>query len=196
MTTFEIISLIATAGIFVGLYKIGRTVGKFEETLKNVCTSMSTLPCEQHRIQLDAIHDDVVAIKTFLTTKYKNTEAIWGMKHSPTILNENGVKLLSEISGDSFLDKNKVLFIQKLSEKNPKTPLDVETYANDVILENTDSDVFNDIKNWIYISPALTIKEGTSTREYTITLSDVCYVLSIPLRDLYLELHPELMPVQ
>lgn len=69
---------------------------------------MEGLPCEQRKTQLEEIHDDVVAIKTFLTTKYKNTEAIWGMKHSPTVLNENGQKLLSEISGNSFWRKTKI----------------------------------------------------------------------------------------
>lgn len=103
MTTFEIISLIATAGIFAGLFNIGKKIGSFEESLKNIASSMRALPCEQHKIQLEAMHDDIVAIKTFLTTKYKNAETIWGKKHSPTILNENGVKLLTEISGYSFL---------------------------------------------------------------------------------------------
>lgn len=200
MTTFEIIisiiSLVATIGVFSFLYKIGKKIGGFEESLKNIGASMDGLPCEKRKSQLEDIHADVVAIKTFLTTKYKNTEAIWGMKHSPTVLNENGQKLLSEISGNSFLEKNKDFFIKELEEKNPKTPLDVETYANDVLLENTDNEIFNGIKNWIYNSPALTIKEGDSTREYTVTLYDVCYVLSIPLRDLYLDLHPELIPAK
>ncbi len=70
MTTFEIIisiiSLVATIGVFSFLYKIGKKIGGFEKSLENIGTSMEGLPCEQRKTQLEEIHDDVVAIKTFL----------------------------------------------------------------------------------------------------------------------------------
>lgn len=34
--------------------------------------------------------------------------------------------------------------------------------------------------------------ENGVERDYDLSLSDVCFVLSLPLRDMYLEAHPEL----
>lgn len=193
MTIFEIIitviSVLATIGVFAALYHIGKKIGGFEELAKNLSNSIEKLPCEQRAEEMRDIHDDVLAIKTFLTTKHKNIEAIWGLKNSPTTLNENGKKLFDSINGSDFLDKNKDFLLEKLSEKKPKTALDVENNANCVLIENTENDIFNGLKNWVYNSPTMTIND----KEYAVTLYDVCYVLSIPLRDMYLNLHPEIL---
>ncbi len=198
MTIFEIvisvISALAAVGIFSGLYKIGNKIGGFEKLINNIEISMKKLPCEQHGKSLRDLHDDVLAIKTFLTSKYKNAEAIWGVKHSPTMLNENGITLFKNIKGDTFLSKNKDFLIEKIKKKKPKTPLDVEIDAHEVLIENTDGEMFNALKNWVYESPALQIWEGDTAKSYTVSLYDVCYVLSIPLRDMYLKLYPDVLP--
>jgi hypothetical protein len=197
MTIFEIIitaiSSLATIGVFTALYRIGKKIGHFEESAKNLNNSIEKLPCGQRATEMQNIHDDVLAIKTFLATKHKNTEAVWGLKHSPTTLNENGEKLFNSINGKDFLEKNKDFLLKKLSEKNPKTALDVETESHSILIENTDNDIFNGLKNWVYNSPTMSIKDKDEIKEYTITLYDVCYVLSIPLRDMYLQLHPEIL---
>lgn len=200
MTTFEIvlsvISVLAAVGIFSGLYKIGNKIGGFEKSINNLELSMKKLPCEQHGESLRKLHDDVLAIKIFLTSKYKNAEAIWGVKQSPTMLNENGITLFKNINGAVFLYTNKDFLIEKINMKKPKTPLDVEIDAHEVLIENTDGEMFNALKNWVYDSPAVQIKDGDMAKNYTVSLFDVCYVLSIPLRDVYLELYPNLFPVK
>lgn len=200
MTTFEIvlsvISVLAAVGIFSGLYKIGNKIGGFEKSINNLELSMKKLPCEQHGESLRKLHDDVLAIKIFLTSKYKNAEAIWGVKQSPTMLNENGVALFKNINGDDFLSINKDFLIERIKKKKPRTPLDVEIGAHEVLIENTDGDMFYALKNWVYDSPAIQIMDGDMAKNYIVSLFDVCYVLSIPLRDIYLKLYPDLFPVK
>ena len=78
----------------------------------------------------------------------------------------------------------------------PTTALDVENSAYTVLLENSGNDFFNGIKDWIYNRPAMKITYDNEPKDYIVTLDDVCYVFSLPLRNMYLELHPELIPKQ
>ncbi|MCQ2270780.1 MAG: hypothetical protein MJZ52_06105 [Bacteroidales bacterium] len=199
MNTYEIlfscVSLLATIGIFTALYKIGKKIGIFEESIRYI--NQSTTQCENRINKLEdlsvSMHSDILAIKTFLITKYKNAESIWGVKNSPTKLSENGKMLFDAIRGDQFLLDNKSILLQQLSEKAPQTPLDVENDSNEILLRQTETEIFNGLKNWVYESSALLVNGEDGPRPYTITLNDVCFVLSIPLRDMYLEKHPELI---
>lgn len=192
MTGFEIISLLAAVGIFAGLYNLGKKIGGLEENVKSIKDSLRHLPCEQHQCEIKAIRDDVVVIKTFLATKYKDMGPVWGIKHSPTSLNGNGKLLLNQIDGEDFLLQYKDFFLKKLAAKNPQTVLDVELEANFVLLESVNDDIFNNIKNWVCDSSPIQIEADSKLKEYSATMVDVCYVLSLPLRDLYLSLHPEI----
>ena len=83
--------------------------------------------------------------------------------------------------------------IDKLS---PKTALDVETSALIALRINQNNDIFDDIKNWVYLEPSRTIynKEGNPDHTADVVLDDVLFVISLPLRDAYLAEHPELIP--
>ena len=70
----------------------------------------------------------------------------------------------------------------------PKTELDVENASNFACSAFTDNDIFNNIKDFVYNAPYLNIvDENGENKSYDITLGDVCYILSLPLRDMYLE---------
>ena len=76
---------------------------------------------------------------------------------------------------------------------HPKTPLEVDNNAYYVCGAYTNEDIFNGLKNFLYNAPAYRIKDENGVeRDYDLSLSDVCFVLSLPLRDMYLEAHPEL----
>lgn len=200
MTTFEIIvtciSVLATLGIFSALYAIGRKIGNLESDEKNNKETLERLPCDRHDETIRELCYDLIGIKTFIGKKSKKKEFVWGRKHSPTELNENGEMLFKEIKGGEFLSLNRDFLIAKLSDKRPKTALDVENSAYTVLLENSGNDFFNGIKDWIYNRPAMKITYDNEPKDYIVTLDDVCYVFSLPLRNMYLELHPELIPKQ
>ena len=157
--------------------------------------------CESHEKGIDAINrdlkeikSDIVAIKSILTMKYKDAAGIFSMKCSPRQLNENGKKLFSDIEGEKFLEENKEFLFAKIDESNPQTALDVENAANIAFTSNTDNPIFNGLKNFVYNLPAIPLKDKNGDKHlYEVTLYDVCFVLSIPLRDMYLKEHPEIL---
>ena len=55
--------------------------------------------------------------------------------------------------------------------------------------------MFNGFKDFIYNSPSYMIKDANGEkRRYDLSIPDICFVLSLPLRDMYLEAHPEITP--
>lgn len=76
----------------------------------------------------------------------------------------------------------------------PQTAYDVESSANYVCVVNTKESIFNDIKNFVYNAPLMVQKyKDGKEHSYDLSLGDVCYVLSLPLRDMYLKEHPEVI---
>ena len=136
------------------------------------------------------------AIKTMVALlggKFKPVGEILAEKHSPRKLNNYGNLIYNEINGKTFLDTNKDELYKRIGEYNPKSPLDVESAANFACLSLSEEDVFKPMKNYIYNREYLVMKNADGTdRNYEVTLQDVCFVLSIPLRDMYLSDHPEL----
>lgn len=153
--------------------------------------SMEGLPCKEHSEIYHSIKEDLARIEGILTIR--NPKAYrFSAKRSPRQLNEEGIKIFEAIKGQEFLDANFALFESCIDKKQPKTALDVETYALEVLLYNLNLDIFNPIKDWVYNSPAIemTDKNGTVS-EYSLTISDVCFILSLPLRNMYLKGHSE-----
>lgn len=141
-----------------------------------------------------AIEKDVIILKSVIAMKYKNFMDVLSLKHSPRKLNDNGERILSDINGNEFLQKNKDFFFAKIDEQHPKTALDVELAANFVLLSNMSNDIFNDLKNFVYNAPTYLMnddKEGQ--RPYDLDMNDICFVLSLPLRDMYLAKHKEIL---
>ncbi len=180
-----------------------------EETVKE-------LPCSKHddlyhriveteeavkelprlRCDINEIKQELIAIRTYLTVKDIDVENVFSKKHSPRELNEAGEKLYADIRGKEFLDKNKDILIQGIDNKTPKTALDVEESSLEVLVSFIDNDMFIGLKNWVYnSSPRKLIIDGVE-KDYSISMNDVCFVLSLPLRNMYLDLHPELREIE
>lgn len=165
---------------------------KTEEDVKTISGKMAKLPCSKHDESFAQIMEDITVIRTFLMTKNPNSAAAFSKKLSPRVLNSAGESLYSDISGDKFLNAHKDFLYRCIDEKSPKTALDVEIAANEVLIENLDSDIFDDLKVWVYNSPSRKLNLNGEERDYTVTMNDVCFVLSLPLRDMYLNSHPEI----
>jgi hypothetical protein len=203
MEVLNIIAFIGGAGGFAWIIKLlidmNKSIGKMEADRENLSKRLEEnigysnnkfekLPCTEHSNNTNAIKEDIAIIRTFLIEKYSKSSPVFFKKNSPTSLNEMGEKLFNDINGDSFIKENKMFFINEIDKKEPKTPLDVEDYAKQVLLANLKNDIFNEIKNYVYNAPCIEVKnESGEIEKYTITMQDICYILSIPLRDTYLE---------
>lgn len=179
--------------VAVNDYRLGnmeKDVSELKSDTSNLKTDVTVLKNDVSLLKADMsdMKADISAIKTVLIKKFPNAAEVFSMKKSPRRLNELGEKVFAQINGGKFLNDNKDFFFSKIDERKPKTALDVEEAANIACSAYTDNDMFNYIKDFVYNAPSLTIPdEEGKDRRYDLTLGDVCYILSLPLRDMYLE---------
>ncbi|MGM9817697.1 MAG: hypothetical protein ACI30B_01785 [Paludibacteraceae bacterium] len=215
MTIVEIVIASITALVSLGgvisiiaiLVNQSKSIGRMEEKVCNlpckdhestikklepIKSKMDAIPCDKHSDLFKQISEDIVQIKTFLMIKNPSAATAFSVKKSPRKLNDAGERLFEDISGKDFLEANKEFLLNEIEQKLPKTALDVETTASEVLFENLQNDIFNRLKNWVYNSPMRTLTINGEEKDYAVTIGDVCFVLSIPLRDMYLQNHPEI----
>jgi len=184
-----LIIIIATAFLTYKVVKWYYTrYTKVEEKVKQI----DKLPCLKHEMILCEMKNDLAIIRAFIMAKYPSAAPVFSHKSSPRILNDAGEQLFDDIKGVEFLKDNGDFLIKCIDDKAPKTALDVEESALQVLYDNFDNDMFVDAKNWVYNSPSRRLMIDGVEKEYYITMNDVCFVLSLPLRNMYLEKHPEL----
>lgn len=140
---------------------------------------------------IDSMQADILMVKAAI--KVSDDPGYLSMKRSPRRLSELGEQILKDIDGADFIRQHREKLFEIMDRYKPRTALDVENAASDACVISTDSDIFDGIKNYVYNAPSYTVKdtEGKEQR-YDLSLMDACFVLSLPLRDLYLEAHPEI----
>lgn len=151
----------------------------------------NTLKLNETSAILREVRDNVVAINAFLTGKYERNAEFLSAKHSPRQLSPLGRKIFEDCGGKKFLELNIEKLIADLDSKKPATAYDVEKESFTILLMSSTEPEFNDLKNYIYNSPALKTADG---KPYEVTLPDVCFVISLCLRDEFLKRHPEINP--
>ncbi len=192
-----------------GIWKLASAIQSMRDKVK----SIDGLPCSNHANKIEK-HDDQIADTRALMKRMegqlellvqnsieksnvkikKKAGYTFSAKHSPRHLNQNGIELLKDCGGDKVLNVNMDFFIGKIEKLQPKTALDVEDLALAVLQTNTNDDMFIPLKSWVYNAPAREIKDvDGSVKLQEIDLDDVIFVMSLPLRDRYLELHPEII---
>ena len=144
---------------------------------------INDLPCAKH-------NEEISSIRSYLLAKYPKAFGEFAQKNSPRELNEEGKRLFADIDGMAFLENNGTKLMTYIEQQKPKTQLDVEQLSLGVLYRYLNDDMFNAIKKWVYFSPTRKLMIDGQEKDYVVTLGDVCFVLSIPLRDLYLEFHP------
>ena len=145
---------------------------------------------EEMSRNLFQLNDGMTTIKALLMMKFKDLEPALSGKHSPRTLNEMGKKIFEDMKGQAFLEKNKQLFFAVIDKEKPKTAYDVENLCYFACAANVNNDAFNEIKSFLYNYPTLTLPDG---KPYEVTMDAACSVLSLPLRDMYLDEHPEII---
>lgn len=190
--------------------KLEEKTNSAETIMARIESKLNTIPCNTHGSKLDTHERQIADSRELLgrmegqlellvsnsigksNKKIRNHSGYsFSAKHSPRVLNENGISLLQDCGGNEFLKQYTDYFISKIETLKPKTALDVEELALAVLQISTSDDMFIPIKNWVYNAPMreLHYPDGTS-KSQEITLEDILFVMSIPLRDRYLEKNP------
>ncbi len=182
--------------IFSKVFGLGRFSQRFEEVDKRT----EHASCKAHDEELTSlksavtsVKEDVIAIKSLLVMKHKGASSLFSVKNSPRKLNELGSRLFSEIQGQDFIERHRDFLFSKIDAVSPQTALDVENAALMACTAYTSNEIFNELKTFVYNSPSYKITDAEGhERMYDLALYDVCYILSLPLRDMYLAAHPEI----
>jgi len=153
---------------------------RFKKTEKKV----ESLPCDKHREHLREV-------SAWIVKKDKSMANTLMAKLSPYQLTDAGKKLLEISGGKLCVDQNLDMFMSELGKQNPLTPYDVEEKSVSIILETKQQPIFNQIKNFLYYMPKTIEGVGDAA---DISIFTVVNVMSLYLRDFYLEAHPELIP--
>ena len=192
MGTIEIIGIaigsIATllGGVWFIVQKIF-DVAKFSGKLDVHDKDISILQAEVKMLSIE-----MTRTTTMLTINRNDASITWGVKHSPRRLNESGTKIYNDANGQAFLDANKDYLFAEIDRRKPLAKLDVEDASYAVLIDATRLEAFNPIKTFIYNAPYYDVVKDGETRQLDVSLVDMCFVLSIPLRDMYLAEHPEI----
>ena len=183
------IGLFGMSWIIIELLKLSKSVGRLEARLDKIASTN-----DSHDISIRKLQMEMLEVRTFIKTKFPTSQTVLSEKKSPAQLNEFGRKLFADMGGSDFLSKNGIYLLQKMEEKNPKTAFDVESTAHEVLILATNEEMFNKIKNKVYNYPYMDIlKRDGEMVKYEVSLADVCFVLSLSLRDMYLKAHPEVL---
>lgn len=178
------------------------------EKLEN---QINSLPCQEHKDVINMHAQQIGSASSLLNKISGQVELLVNLtvsstampkpasasdytkKASPRKLNTNGEKLYKDVKGDVFFQENEDFLLDEIGKLNPKTALDVENLSFAILRTHSDKDSFVGLKNWVYNAPvqALETEDGRVEKK-EVSLDDVLYVLSIPLRDKYLAKHPEI----
>jgi hypothetical protein len=113
---------------------------------------------------------------------------IFSLMHSPRALTDIGREFYEKSGGKNVLEQNMKFYIAKLDDEmkkqNLKSAFDVENKAYYVLFMSASDDLFIPVKNYLYNNPQF---DGQN-----VDVSEVCFVMSLQLRDEYLKRHPEI----
>ena len=104
------------------------------------------------------------------------------MKASPRKLSPIGEMIYKEIDGDTFLNENEIRLFQYIDDMKPRVALDVEMYAFSACRSLSSLPVFDRLKDYIFNRADIDGENG----KISLSISIVCEVLAIPLRDRYM----------
>ena len=154
---------------------------------------VNDLPCSVHEGQFQKIMDKLETISLAVVSIKPSTLNSLTVKQSPRQLNDYGKALFDDCNGAKFLRDNREFLLTEIEKRKPKTALDVEDLAGEILMLNLNSEIFNELKIWVYNSPTRKLKnqEGEEV-DHIVSMGDICIVLGLPLRDMYLAAHPEI----
>ena len=114
-------------------------------------------------------------------------------KCSPRRLNAIGKKLIEVSGAGDILPAIGHLLMQQMEQKSIKTAFDAETEAYFIMMGNDSNEAYNKLKNYIYNQPSeIELEVEGSTTLIRLDYDTIVRIVSLNLRDMYLEAHPEL----
>lgn len=182
-------SIIASVAVnIVGLiFSNIRNTAKNDEKFKNIEKSLEKREKEQEALEFRMRQEELnsVLFKTYddriikLDTAWSHFLQIkMASANSPLKLTLYAQQLFKDIGFDKTFDGIKDELVQKVKQYNPRTKYDVQEFSRYVLYENRNSPILDNLKKTVF-------EKGKN-------LDEILGGAFIPLRDYYLEKHPEI----
>jgi hypothetical protein len=181
--------------------------------IKKAEEKIEKLPLPEHYLELKnemkdvrrTMDDFIQSVKDYIRSNDErlNEMSAWIMKtdvsmidtlkrYSPLSMTPAGEILFEQTPARKLVDDNLEYLIKEIEERNPATPYDVEEIALRVMIRNINHPMYNELKNYLYDSPeTIPIKDPETNKEknMAINMNVAMRLMSIYLRDLYLDTH-------
>jgi hypothetical protein len=151
-------------------------VTHLETRFDRMDSKFDNLPCVSHG-------DMLSRISFFLLQKFPGPVTLLALRGSPRHLSDLGLKIYAEMDGESFLERNKDALFSYISSHSPLCAFDVESLCLPACESLISTSAFTPLKDYLYNSSMIDCPGGL---RHELTLPDICYTLSFPLRDKYL----------
>ncbi len=116
---------------------------------------------------------------------YKKYPPMYTISKSPIQLTSLAKAVLQNYNGIEKIESQKVELLSEIEKRNFKSPLDVQSYCEKLVLSKFNSDDFLEIKNKIYHNPTF--------ESQPVSVKTMSIIMGLYLRDLYLSKHLELL---
>lgn len=211
-----VVAVLLCSAIIMGIAWAVRQSYKWRKYMDDTDGRLNNLPCNSHQTdickhdaRLESVTTSLARIEGSLETLIllypqsiparrgsilSSDEPELSQKNSPKRLNDNGEKVFDAFHCADFLSRNSEWLMAEVEKFKPKTALDVESMSLAALRVASGDDRFNELKNLIYHSPGITMSlPNGEARSIDISLDDVLFVMSLPLRDMYLSSHSDLL---
>jgi hypothetical protein len=174
------------AGVLVKIYytKIHSKIHSLEDKVQHSDCQRHAKAIDSFDVSTEKILTKIDYIEKALIAKDPNMFTTFAQSHSPYKLNQDCIDLLKESGADTIFEQQKDDLARQIEEMAPATAYDVEQNAYKVLILNTDKSWFIPLKEYVFNSPIF--------RGNNINLDAICLIMSLPLRDYYLEKHSEI----
>lgn len=177
--------------------------GEIDTEVRVIKDKLEKLPCEKNGEIIQSIKEKLVlleannqmlsSIKVAIDNSSNNTDAVAEavtVKNSPLRITPLGEKVYEIIKAKKTVEENLDFFISELEKQSPKTAYDVEAKIVSLLYGLISSKQFDEIKNYLYVSPDIVTIDGKKIR---MSMDTAIKLMGIIIRDEYLKRNPEIM---
>jgi len=147
--------------------------------IKGVCDNFPDI-----KKLLNHVDKSLSVLNSILIEKNVISNSFYSEAHSPRQLNAVGKKLYSESGAEALFTSLYDELLSDLEKRTPASFLDVESKSLAVLLDKMNDSKLKELQDFAYNHPNF---EGNA-----LTFFDILYVMSLNLRNKYLEKHQEI----
>ena len=132
---------------------------------------------------LGKIDRGLTTLNQILLEKTVITQSCYSNENSPRVINELGKQLFVESRASKLFQEINQELIAELESKKFDSLLELERSSLSVLIEKMNDPRFKDIQNFAFEHPTY--------QKQALTYMDILFVMSLKLRDVYIEKHPD-----